>query len=216
MSRTCFHRGRPSGGKVRHKRQALQDMARPLKQWLYKHRDNPYPTKTEKILLALGSQMTLVQVGFGFLQAAGQLAEKKEKSGVSRCSCRWECDQTAGWKSDLWVFESLSWVLGSGSDFTFTIYFWDISCYCSPRAEEDCLFFFHSVHSIWKSFTSFSTDLSSHSPAPHMSLVSAAELLIFIPSVLCSVFLILYQFEKVAEMKVDFKLFKLFPYELLL
>uniref|UniRef100_A0A3B5LLF7 KN homeodomain domain-containing protein n=1 Tax=Xiphophorus couchianus TaxID=32473 RepID=A0A3B5LLF7_9TELE len=31
-------------------------------QWLYKHRDNPYPTKTEKILLALGSQMTLVQV----------------------------------------------------------------------------------------------------------------------------------------------------------
>lgn len=56
------HRGRPSGGKVRHKRQALQDMARPLKQWLYKHRDNPYPTKTEKILLALGSQMTLVQV----------------------------------------------------------------------------------------------------------------------------------------------------------
>ncbi|KAG9340124.1 hypothetical protein JZ751_022050, partial [Albula glossodonta] len=52
---------RQSGGKVRHKRQALQDMARPLKQWLYKHRDNPYPTKTEKILLALGSQMTLVQ-----------------------------------------------------------------------------------------------------------------------------------------------------------
>lgn len=55
-------RVRPNGGKVRHKRQALQDMARPLKQWLYKHRDNPYPTKTEKILLALGSQMTLVQV----------------------------------------------------------------------------------------------------------------------------------------------------------
>ncbi|XP_044534872.1 homeobox protein Mohawk [Gracilinanus agilis] len=52
---------RQNGGKVRHKRQALQDMARPLKQWLYKHRDNPYPTKTEKILLALGSQMTLVQ-----------------------------------------------------------------------------------------------------------------------------------------------------------
>lgn len=55
-------RGRQNSGKVRHKRQALQDMARPLKQWLYKHRDNPYPTKTEKILLALSSQMTLVQV----------------------------------------------------------------------------------------------------------------------------------------------------------
>uniref|UniRef100_A0A3Q2TN06 Mohawk homeobox a n=1 Tax=Fundulus heteroclitus TaxID=8078 RepID=A0A3Q2TN06_FUNHE len=60
-SQAVRHR-RSGGSKVRHKRQALQDMARPLKQWLYKHRDNPYPTKTEKILLALGSQMTLVQV----------------------------------------------------------------------------------------------------------------------------------------------------------
>lgn len=55
-------RSRLSGVKVRHKRQVLQDMARPLKHWLYKHRDNPYPTKTEKVLLALGSHMTLVQV----------------------------------------------------------------------------------------------------------------------------------------------------------
>ncbi|KAG8013942.1 Homeobox protein Mohawk [Nibea albiflora] len=52
---------RLGGVKVRHKRQVLQDMARPLKHWLYKHRDNPYPTKTEKVLLALGSHMTLVQ-----------------------------------------------------------------------------------------------------------------------------------------------------------
>lgn len=47
-------------------------MARPLKHWLYKHRDNPYPTKTEKVLLALGSQMTLVQV---------RRAEQKKKKG---------------------------------------------------------------------------------------------------------------------------------------
>jgi hypothetical protein len=56
------HRASLGGVKVRYKRQALQDMARPLKQWLYQHRDNPYPTKTEKTLLALGSHMTLVQV----------------------------------------------------------------------------------------------------------------------------------------------------------
>lgn len=55
-------RSRLGGVKARHKRQVLQDMARPLKHWLYKHRDNPYPTKTEKVLLALGSHMTLVQV----------------------------------------------------------------------------------------------------------------------------------------------------------
>ncbi|KAI3355064.1 hypothetical protein L3Q82_017942, partial [Scortum barcoo] len=71
--------GRPSGGKVRHKRQALQDMARPLKQWLYKHRDNPYPTKTEKILLALGSQMTLVQVSNWFANARRRLKNTVQK-----------------------------------------------------------------------------------------------------------------------------------------
>lgn len=64
---------------MRHKRQALQDMARPLKQWLYKHRDNPYPTKTEKILLALGSQMTLVQVI--------QTPPKWVSPLAARCSC---------------------------------------------------------------------------------------------------------------------------------
>ncbi|KAG7273625.1 hypothetical protein CRUP_017347 [Coryphaenoides rupestris] len=76
-------RGRPNGGKVRHKRQALQDMARPLKQWLYKHRDNPYPTKTEKILLALGSQMTLVQLYNKYVQGN---AERLSVSSEDSCS----------------------------------------------------------------------------------------------------------------------------------
>ncbi|XP_021166448.2 homeobox protein Mohawk-like [Fundulus heteroclitus] len=75
--------GRPSGSKVRHKRQALQDMARPLKQWLYKHRDNPYPTKTEKILLALGSQMTLVQVSNWFANARRRLKNTVRQPDLS-------------------------------------------------------------------------------------------------------------------------------------
>ena len=79
-------RARQNGGKVRHKRQALQDMARPLKQWLYKHRDNPYPTKTEKILLALGSQMTLVQV---------TAAEARARVDFARI-CTWRAFRRAG------------------------------------------------------------------------------------------------------------------------
>ncbi|KAK2858664.1 hypothetical protein Q5P01_003284 [Channa striata] len=75
--------GCPTGGKVRHKRQALQDMARPLKQWLYKHRDNPYPTKTEKILLALGSQMTLVQVSNWFANARRRLKNTVRQPDLS-------------------------------------------------------------------------------------------------------------------------------------
>ncbi|XP_038513973.1 homeobox protein Mohawk-like isoform X1 [Canis lupus baileyi] len=78
-----WERARQNGGKVRHKRQALQDMARPLKQWLYKHRDNPYPTKTEKILLALGSQMTLVQVSNWFANARRRLKNTVRQPDLS-------------------------------------------------------------------------------------------------------------------------------------
>nr|XP_023660646.1 homeobox protein Mohawk-like isoform X1 [Paramormyrops kingsleyae] len=74
---------RQGSGKARHKRQALQDMARPLKQWLYKHRDNPYPTKTEKILLALGSQMTLVQVSNWFANARRRLKNTVRQPDLS-------------------------------------------------------------------------------------------------------------------------------------
>ncbi|XP_054452634.1 homeobox protein Mohawk-like [Anoplopoma fimbria] len=74
---------RLSGVKVRHKRQVLQDMARPLKHWLYKHRDNPYPTKTEKVLLALGSQMTLVQVSNWFANARRRLKNTVRQPDLS-------------------------------------------------------------------------------------------------------------------------------------
>uniref|UniRef100_A0A8C8ER04 Homeobox domain-containing protein n=1 Tax=Oncorhynchus tshawytscha TaxID=74940 RepID=A0A8C8ER04_ONCTS len=78
------HRSCLGGVKVCHKRQALQDMARPLKQWLYKHKENPYPTKTEKVLLALGSHMTLVQVSNWFANARRRL-----KNTVSQPDLSW-------------------------------------------------------------------------------------------------------------------------------
>uniref|UniRef100_A0A3B4B908 Homeobox domain-containing protein n=1 Tax=Periophthalmus magnuspinnatus TaxID=409849 RepID=A0A3B4B908_9GOBI len=68
---------------LRHKRQVLQDMARPLKHWLYKHRDNPYPTKTEKVLLALGSHMTLVQVSNWFANARRRLKNTVRQPDLS-------------------------------------------------------------------------------------------------------------------------------------
>ena len=54
----------PAPEKPRQKRAVIQDMVRPLKQWLLRHRHNPYPTKAEKLQLAVGSNMTLVQVKF--------------------------------------------------------------------------------------------------------------------------------------------------------
>ncbi|KAM7378929.1 hypothetical protein PAMP_004517 [Pampus punctatissimus] len=58
-------------------------MARPLKHWLYKHRDNPYPTKTEKVLLALGSHMTLVQVSNWFANARRRLKNTVRQPDLS-------------------------------------------------------------------------------------------------------------------------------------
>lgn len=68
----CCHR-RPVQEKVRHKRQTLQDMSRPLKQWLYAHKDHPYPTKTDKVALARDSNMTLTQVSNWFANARRRL-----------------------------------------------------------------------------------------------------------------------------------------------
>uniref|UniRef100_A0A3B3WV92 Homeobox domain-containing protein n=1 Tax=Poecilia mexicana TaxID=48701 RepID=A0A3B3WV92_9TELE len=76
-------KSRLGGVKARHKRQVLQDMARPLKHWLYKHRDNPYPTKTEKVLLALGSHMTLVQVSNWFANARRRLKNTVRQPDLS-------------------------------------------------------------------------------------------------------------------------------------
>ena len=48
-------------------------MVRPLKQWLLRHRHNPYPTKAEKVELAVGSHMSLVQVSNWFANARRRL-----------------------------------------------------------------------------------------------------------------------------------------------
>ena len=52
----------PVADRVRQKRSTMQDMARPLKHWLCKHRNNPYPSKADKQQLAIESHMSLTQV----------------------------------------------------------------------------------------------------------------------------------------------------------
>ena len=64
---------KPVQDRLRPKRQAARDMCRPLKQWLYCHRDTPYPTKAEKQDLALLSRMTLTQVSNWFANARRRL-----------------------------------------------------------------------------------------------------------------------------------------------
>ncbi|OWF36931.1 Homeobox protein Mohawk [Mizuhopecten yessoensis] len=57
--------------KVLQKRQTMQNMTRPLKQWLCDHGGNPYPSKPEKEILARDSRMSFVQVSNWFANVQG-------------------------------------------------------------------------------------------------------------------------------------------------
>ncbi|KAH9503552.1 hypothetical protein Btru_068175 [Bulinus truncatus] len=55
---------------------ATRETTGPLKAWLNEHKKNPYPTKAEKIMLAIITRMTLTQVSTWFANARRRL--KKE------------------------------------------------------------------------------------------------------------------------------------------
>uniref|UniRef100_UPI00358FD8F2 iroquois-class homeodomain protein IRX-6-like isoform X2 n=1 Tax=Myxine glutinosa TaxID=7769 RepID=UPI00358FD8F2 len=59
---------------------AAQDATATLKAWLNEHRKNPYPTKGEKIMLAIITRMTLTQVSNWFANARRRL--KKGEKGT--------------------------------------------------------------------------------------------------------------------------------------
>lgn len=59
------------------RKNATRESTGALKAWLYQHRKNPYPSKGEKVMLAIISQMTMTQVSTWFANARRRL--KKEK-----------------------------------------------------------------------------------------------------------------------------------------
>ena len=61
------------------RKNATRESTSTLKAWLYEHRKNPYPTKGEKIMLAIITKMTLTQVSTWFANARRRL--KKENKG---------------------------------------------------------------------------------------------------------------------------------------
>ena len=46
------------------RKNATREITQSLKDWLNVHKKNPYPSKPEKIMLALATGMTLTQVGY--------------------------------------------------------------------------------------------------------------------------------------------------------
>ena len=64
-------------------RPALQQMSRPLKRWLRRHREAPYPTLAAKRLLAASAGMTLVQVSNWFANARRRLKRTVRGPGLT-------------------------------------------------------------------------------------------------------------------------------------
>ncbi|XP_078738249.1 LOW QUALITY PROTEIN: uncharacterized protein LOC144951763 [Lampetra fluviatilis] len=70
------------GGEHGRPKNATRESTATLKAWLGEHRKNPYPTKGEKIMLAIVTRMTLTQVSTWFANARRRL--KKETRGGPR------------------------------------------------------------------------------------------------------------------------------------
>lgn len=73
------------------RKNATRETTSTLKTWLYEHRKNPYPTKGEKIMLAIITKMTLTQVSTWFANARRRLKKEnkmtwspKNKAGEDR------------------------------------------------------------------------------------------------------------------------------------
>ncbi|NXG10233.1 IRX6 protein, partial [Sakesphorus luctuosus] len=104
------------GGSARRKN-ATRETTSTLKTWLYEHRKNPYPTKGEKIMLAIITKMTLTQVSTWFANARRRLKKEnkmtwspKNKAGEERkeenpreedeYSVEGECREQKSYKED--------------------------------------------------------------------------------------------------------------------
>ncbi|KAJ6661402.1 hypothetical protein lerEdw1_015030 [Lerista edwardsae] len=74
--------GTMDGGTRR--KNATRETTSTLKAWLQEHRKNPYPTKGEKIMLAIITKMTLTQVSTWFANARRRLKKENKMTWPPR------------------------------------------------------------------------------------------------------------------------------------
>ncbi|EGV92012.1 Iroquois-class homeodomain protein IRX-5, partial [Cricetulus griseus] len=66
------------------RKNATRESTSALKAWLHEHRKNPYPTKGEKIMLAIITKMTLTQVSTWFANARRRLKKENKMTWTPR------------------------------------------------------------------------------------------------------------------------------------
>ena len=69
------------------RKNATRESTNTLKAWLNEHRKNPYPTKGEKIMLAIITKMTLTQVSTWFANARRRLKKENKMTWSPRNRC---------------------------------------------------------------------------------------------------------------------------------
>ena len=69
------------------RKNATRESTSTLKAWLNEHRKNPYPTKGEKIMLAIITKMTLTQVSTWFANARRRLKKENKMTWSPRNKC---------------------------------------------------------------------------------------------------------------------------------
>lgn len=69
------------------RKNATRETTSTLKAWLSEHRKNPYPTKGEKIMLAIITKMTLTQVSTWFANARRRLKKENKMTWEPRNRC---------------------------------------------------------------------------------------------------------------------------------
>ncbi|XP_003740686.1 iroquois-class homeodomain protein IRX-4 [Galendromus occidentalis] len=86
----------PSGGgfelQTTRRKNVTRDSTSTLKAWLNEHKKNPYPSKGEKIMLAIITKMTLTQVSTWFANARRRLKKENKMTWEPRNKCDFEGD----------------------------------------------------------------------------------------------------------------------------
>lgn len=78
----CYRYGMDLNGARR--KNATRETTSTLKAWLNEHKKNPYPTKGEKIMLAIITKMTLTQVSTWFANARRRLKKENKMTWEPR------------------------------------------------------------------------------------------------------------------------------------
>ena len=97
VSHFSFRYGAPYDLAARRKN-ATRESTGTLKAWMNEHKKNPYPTKGEKIMLAIITKMTLTQISTWFANARRRL--KKENKMTWEPKNKTESDDDEGKSED--------------------------------------------------------------------------------------------------------------------